>query len=153
MREPSIETYHERAVRDAPPIPDSVPAEHRKFWEETRAHCFNTYARQQRDRERLLKCQIRLRLTRSGRLPGYPREGKDYLHNLLCVIAPDDGFTQDAIAVAVELDGDLKLSGEPESDVRTICGQLDGIIERHHIRHQAEIMDSLIHQIFEHRAA
>jgi hypothetical protein len=153
LKEPSIDVYRERAVRNAPPVPESVPGEQRAFWEETRAHCFDIYARQHRDHERLLKWQIRLRLMRSGRLPGYPREGKDYLHNLLCAIAPDDGFVQDAIELAVEVDGDLKLSGIPEKDAQIICRRFDGIIERHHIRHHAQAMDSLINQIFEHRAA
>lgn len=47
---------------------------------------------------RVRKVAARIRLIRAGHPIGFlPRRGKNYLNDLLCLVAPEDGFTQDAL--------------------------------------------------------
>ncbi len=58
---------------------------------------------------------------------------KNYLNNLLCACAPDNGFAQDAIEHAI-LTGQVQLSGtySPALDAVLIMERYDSIASRYH---------------------
>ena len=56
---------------------------------------------------------------------------KQYFNDLLCECAPDNRFAQDAIEAALRTDPSLQVTGQFETDVKTVMAKYDTIIERY----------------------
>jgi len=58
---------------------------------------------------------------------------KNYLNDLVCACAPDNGFAQEAIEYAI-VSGWVSLSGtyQSEVDIRIVMSQYDAILEGYH---------------------
>jgi hypothetical protein len=64
---------------------------------------------------------------------------KHYLNDLVCRLAPENCFAQDAIENAI-LSGLIKLTMDPVVDDRIVMDRYDEICERAHAKNESENM-------------
>jgi hypothetical protein len=106
---------------------------------------------------RCRKVALRIKLIRAGLLPqfrlpdGFLRR-KDYLLDLLCIVAPEDGPTQDALEWEVMVDRyfvkDCLFDYHPEADAKRLAMWQEEIVARYNAHLiQRESMDIMLQQI------
>ena len=115
-------------------IPPEIPEAAHGAWREQHGGNIHGAALDARARERSLKARIRLRLMRTGRQPGYPQPGAAYLLNLICAVAPENGFAQDAIEWELVSHRAWRIHplGDAEEHTARIMAHYDAIMDAYH---------------------
>ena len=101
---------------------------------------------------RCRKVLLRIKLIRAGHKIGFlPAREKNYLNDLVCLVAPENGATQDALIWAVTVDHFHALhlvTPNPEHDAWRLAQHCEAIVARYNAYLiQRESLDIMLAQI------